>query len=131
MYHTCTQISSRAARISLEQHTLWGHFCSKSSMNVVNKILTVRAVHPDSFTQRVLNVNLKVYVRRTNYKKSSCMTEMCLNFVGVLTLTNISGQFSSSSYAAISRLHARTETRLLPFALKLIEASLRRRLHKA
>lgn len=131
MYHTCTQISSRAARISLEQHTLWRHFCSKSSLNVVNKILTVRAVHPDSFTQRVLNVNLKVYVRRTNYKKSSCMTEMCLNFVGVLTLTNISGQFSSSSYAAISRLHARTETRLLPFALKLIEASLRRRLHKA
>lgn len=47
------------------------------------------------------------------------------------TLTKISGQFSSSSYAAMSRLQANTDTRLFPLALKLMEASRRRRLHRA
>lgn len=53
------------------------------------------------------------------------------DFYQLLTLTKISGQFSSSSYAAISKLQAKTDTRLFPLALKLIEASRRRRLHKA
>lgn len=48
-----------------------------------------------------------------------------------LTLTKISGQFSSSSYAAMSRLHASTDTKLFPLALKLMEASRRSRLQRA
>lgn len=48
-----------------------------------------------------------------------------------LTFTKISGQFSSSSYAAMRRLQASTDTRLFPLALKLTEASLRKRLHRA
>lgn len=59
VYCTCTEISTRTARVSLQQHTFRGHLCAKSSLDIVNKILTVRAVNPDSFPQRVLNVHLK------------------------------------------------------------------------
>lgn len=63
LYGTCTKISTRAASVSLQQHTLWRHLCAKSSLDVVNEILTVRTVYPDSFPQRVLNVNLQIHFR--------------------------------------------------------------------
>lgn len=70
---TCTEISTRAASVSLQQHTLRGHLCPKSSLDVVNKILAVRTVHPDSFPQWVLNVHLKWHFRLT---KSSYIAQM-------------------------------------------------------
>lgn len=56
---TCTQVSTRAAGVSLQEHTFWRHLCTESGLDVVHKGLTVRAVHPDSLPQRVLNVHLK------------------------------------------------------------------------
>lgn len=76
MYCTCTEISTRTACVSLQQHTFRGHLCAKSSLDVVNKILTVRTVYPDSFPQRVLNVHLKTNIRLTNCKKSSYMSKI-------------------------------------------------------
>lgn len=55
---TGTEISTRAASVSLQQHTLRGHLRTKSSLDVVNKVLAVRTVNPDSFSQRILDVYL-------------------------------------------------------------------------
>lgn len=72
---TCTEIATRAAGVSLQQHTCRGHLCPKSSLDVVNKILTVRTVHPDSFPQRVLNVHLETHSGLT-YCKTSYMATL-------------------------------------------------------
>ncbi len=55
---TCTEVSSWSPRLRLEQHTLGRHFCCEGSLDVINKSFTVRAVHPDTLTERVLNVDL-------------------------------------------------------------------------
>lgn len=60
-YYTCTDISTGAASVSLQlqQHTLWGHFGTEGSLDIVHKILTMGTVYPNSLPQRVLNVHLK------------------------------------------------------------------------
>lgn len=61
---TCAEVSTRAAGVSLQQHALWRHLGPESSLNVINKVLAVGAVHPDSFPQWVLNVHLKLTFKR-------------------------------------------------------------------
>lgn len=70
---TCTEISTRAASVSLQQHALRGHLCPKSSLDVVNKVLAVRTVNPDSFSQRIFDVNL---ARELTLKESSNANEI-------------------------------------------------------
>lgn len=66
---TCAEISTGAASVGLQQHTLGGHLGAEGGLDVVDKILTVRAVHPDSFPQRVLNVHLKIHFRLGQIEK--------------------------------------------------------------
>lgn len=79
---TCTEITSRAASVGLQQHTLGRHLCPKSSLDVVHKILAVRTVHPDSFPQRVLDIHLETNIR---FGKSFHMAAYCTIFFSMFT----------------------------------------------